>query len=216
MESAASLIGVQLQPPSASHRPFFKRDLSLSLFLSTSHPSFHFISLPISISSSPAGRGTSFLTRAAEPSEGIEIPNSADLSSSAPPPPKKSGGSGSGFGSAADARKKSKVRERSAVIRRSPVDRPSVLSPPGGQSRSSQGQQGAGEGVFLLFWVGLGILILMEGIALAVSGFLPEQWDNILAKYLYPSFTPTCGVFIGGTVVYGVLKYLQAERRTKS
>ncbi|KAK8965620.1 hypothetical protein KSP40_PGU021139 [Platanthera guangdongensis] len=191
MESAASPIGVQLQPPSSSHRPFFKRDLSLSL--SISHSSFHFISLPISISSSPDGRGTSFLTRAAEPSEGIEIPNSDDLSSSAPPPPPvaqlRSHHSGSDFGSTADAKKKSKVRERSAVIRRSPIDRPSVLSPRGGQGRSSQGQQGAGEGVFLLAWVGLGILILMEGIALAVSGFLPEQCDNILAKYLYPSQT---------------------------
>lgn len=98
------------------------------------------------------------------------------------------------------------------MVRRSPVDRPSVLSPPGEQSSSSEVQQGAGEGAFVVAWVGLGILILIEGIALAVSGFLPEQWDNILAKYLYPSFTPTCAVFFGGTIVYGVRKYLESER----
>lgn len=48
-------------------------------------------------------------------------------------------------------------------------------------------------------------------IAILFSGFLPEAWDKLLAKYLYPSFTPTVFLFVAGTTAYGVLKYLQNE-----
>ncbi|RXH94922.1 hypothetical protein DVH24_024606 [Malus domestica] len=41
--------------------------------------------------------------------------------------------------------------------------------------------------------------------------FLPEDWDKFLVKYLYPSFTPTVGLFVAGSVGYGVVKYLQNE-----
>ena len=44
-----------------------------------------------------------------------------------------------------------------------------------------------------------------------ISGFLPEEWDKFFVKYLYPSFTPTVGLFVAGSVAYGVLKYLQNE-----
>ncbi|KAM1445850.1 hypothetical protein ACFX2I_041825 [Malus domestica] len=43
------------------------------------------------------------------------------------------------------------------------------------------------------------------------QGFLPEDWDKFLVKYLYPSFTPTVGLFVAGSVGYGVVKYLQNE-----
>lgn len=45
----------------------------------------------------------------------------------------------------------------------------------------------------------------------ACAGFLPEAWDKFFVKYLYPSFTPTVFLFVGGTVAYGVFKYLQGE-----
>ncbi|KAG6553822.1 hypothetical protein Mapa_004739 [Marchantia paleacea] len=51
-------------------------------------------------------------------------------------------------------------------------------------------------------------LIILEGIGLAASGFLPEEWDDFMIKVIYPIFTPTVGVFLGGAAAYGVWKYL--------
>ncbi|KAH0448681.1 hypothetical protein IEQ34_022481 [Dendrobium chrysotoxum] len=208
MESAATLLSTQPQRLFSS----LPRSLKRHLAISTSYPSIHFLSL---LTSSFPGRGTSFLSKA-EPSEGLDSPNSTDLYSASappsPPPSKKTDSSGAGFGAAVDEKKKRKRKGRSAVIRRIPIEKSSIFSPTSDDIRSSQEQQGANEGAFLLAWLGLGGLILIEGIALAASGFLPEQWDNFFTKYLYPSFTPTVAVFVGGTVVYGVYKYLQAEK----
>lgn len=72
-------------------------------------------------------------------------------------------------------------------------------------------EQTVNESAFLITWLGLGGLILVEGIALASSGFLPEQWDKFFVKFLYPSFSPTVFIFVAGSVTYGVFKYLQNE-----
>lgn len=40
------------------------------------------------------------------------------------------------------------------------------------------------------------------------AGFLPEEWDKFLVDKLYPSFTPTVGLFLAGAAGYGVFKYL--------
>ncbi|XP_058104613.1 protein LPA2 [Magnolia sinica] len=129
-------------------------------------------------------------------------------------PDKSSAGSGTGFGSSSSSsrgEKKKRSRERAAVIRRSPIDKPDLFSESQPSDRQQQ-QQDVNESAFLLTWLGLGVLILVEGIALAASGFLPEEWDKFFVKYLYPSFTPTVFLFVGGTVAYGVVKYLQGEQ----
>ncbi|XP_022140851.1 protein LOW PSII ACCUMULATION 2, chloroplastic [Momordica charantia] len=100
-------------------------------------------------------------------------------------------------------------RQRASIIRRSPVEKPVFV---GQVDEEAAKEQGRNESYFLLTWLGLGAVILVEGIVLAASGFLPEEWDKFLVKYLYPSFTPTVSLFVAGTVAYGVLKYLQNEK----
>ncbi|CAK7337077.1 unnamed protein product [Dovyalis caffra] len=99
-------------------------------------------------------------------------------------------------------------KERASIIRRTPVEKPAFISQ---QNEVKVEEQSRNESAFLLAWLGLGSIILVEGILLAASGFLPEEWDKFFVKYLYPSFTPTVGLFVAGTVAYGVLKYMQNE-----
>ena len=40
----------------------------------------------------------------------------------------------------------------------------------------------------------------------SLQGFLPEAWDNFAVDYVYPTFTPTLGLFLAISVVYGLLK----------
>ena len=42
-------------------------------------------------------------------------------------------------------------------------------------------------------------------------GLLPEEWDAVITKFVYPSFTPTVGLFLAGAVFYGVYKILQGN-----
>ncbi|KGN57284.1 protein LOW PSII ACCUMULATION 2, chloroplastic [Cucumis sativus] len=100
-------------------------------------------------------------------------------------------------------------RQRASIIRRSPVEKPVFV---GQVDEQVAKEQGRNESYFLLTWLGLGVVILVQGIVLAASGFLPEEWDKFFVKYLYPSFTPTVSLFVAGTVAYGVLKYLQNEK----
>lgn len=115
--------------------------------------------------------------------------------------------SGRGFGPLPSSRRKegsgakgSNDRGNSPIIRRAPPGRP-LIAPEGDPQVQRY------EGAFLILWAGLGILILVEGILLAASGFLPKEWDNFLVKYLYPDFTPTVALFFLGAVAYGLYKY---------
>ncbi|KAI8468274.1 MAG: hypothetical protein J3K34DRAFT_470985 [Monoraphidium minutum] len=54
-------------------------------------------------------------------------------------------------------------------------------------------------GIFFTF-------ILMEGLLLAGSGFLPESWDSFIENVLYPSFSPQMLLFLAGSSAYGLWK----------
>ncbi|KAL0304150.1 UNVERIFIED_CONTAM: protein LOW PSII ACCUMULATION 2, chloroplastic [Sesamum radiatum] len=112
----------------------------------------------------------------------ISIKSQQDSSSEdTAPSSKKPGGSspGSGFGSSAaasttaPAKKKQPKgkRERTTVIRRAPVEKPSFATP---EEAARAEELRKNESAFLLAWFGLGAIILVQGIALAASGLLPD------------------------------------------
>jgi hypothetical protein len=53
----------------------------------------------------------------------------------------------------------------------------------------------------ILFFV-----ILAEGIFLAASGFLPESLDQFAQDVVLPAFTPTVGVLLAISTLYGLWK----------
>uniref|UniRef100_A0A2N9I0G0 Protein LOW PSII ACCUMULATION 2, chloroplastic n=1 Tax=Fagus sylvatica TaxID=28930 RepID=A0A2N9I0G0_FAGSY len=154
------------------------------------------------------------------PSETPKPTTNLDETTSEATPTKKTSSSGLGFGSSSSSpsnvsttvtsnKKQKSKRERASIIRRSPVEKPAAFVSKEDKVKGKETSRN--ESAFLLTWLGLGGLILVEGLILASSGFLPEEWDKFFVKYLYPSFTPTVFLFVAGTVTYGVLKYLQNE-----
>uniref|UniRef100_A0A1J3I4L7 Protein LOW PSII ACCUMULATION 2, chloroplastic n=2 Tax=Noccaea caerulescens TaxID=107243 RepID=A0A1J3I4L7_NOCCA len=121
-----------------------------------------------------------------------------------PAQPRKSG---VGFGSGSATAKKGKGKRE--VIRRPPVEKPVFISEDGAAKAEELRRN---ENAFLLTWLGLGFVILIQGLLLAASGFLPEELDKLFVKYVYPVFTPSVGLFVAGTTAYGVLKYIQNEK----
>ncbi|CAI8600955.1 unnamed protein product [Vicia faba] len=121
--------------------------------------------------------------------------------------------SGAGFGpyNVNTKRKQKGQGERGSIIRRNPVEKPALVK----EQEPVQQEQGAYENAFSLAWLGFGSVILVEGLALAASGFFPEEWDKIFVKYLYPSFTPTVFLFVAGAIAFGVVKYKQNEKLTE-
>ena len=62
------------------------------------------------------------------------------------------------------------------------------------------------ETAFVSVLLFLGVLILAEGVFIGGAGFLSEGLDDFALKVVYPAFTPTVGVFLAGSTVYGFLK----------
>uniref|UniRef100_A0A7N0V7H3 Protein LOW PSII ACCUMULATION 2, chloroplastic n=1 Tax=Kalanchoe fedtschenkoi TaxID=63787 RepID=A0A7N0V7H3_KALFE len=137
-----------------------------------------------------------------------EAEEASDEAAAADAPP---GSSGVGFGPSTAP--KQKRAGRAAVIRRrAPVQQQPIAPRP---AAGDQDEKGRNESAFLVTWLGLGVVILAQGLTLSASGFLPEEWDRFIVKYVYPTFTPTVGFFLAGTVAYGVLKYLQNQQLDK-
>ncbi|CAH9121643.1 unnamed protein product, partial [Cuscuta epithymum] len=95
-------------------------------------------------------------------------------------PQKKLGGAGLGFGPSISKRKQKGKRETTPVIRRIPIEKPKFDSQP---ARAQPQEPKGNESAFILAWLGLGAIIIVEGVVLSASGFLPEQWDNFFVKY---------------------------------
>lgn len=121
---------------------------------------------------------------------------------------------GLGFGGANETptlqKKQKSKKEKGSVVRRVPLQKAAFGSE--NEAPAEAKEQAQSEAAFLLAWSGLGGIILLQGLTLAASGFLPEEWDSVFVNYLYPAFTPTVFLFVAGTVAYGVSKYLQNEK----
>ncbi|KAL8126227.1 protein LPA2 [Apium graveolens] len=151
-----------------------------------------------------------FSIKSQDSSSDAPISDQSTDDKSSPPKPNSTGlGFGSSTPSASPVKKKQGKKERAAVIRRAPVEKPKFAAV---KDESKSKEQGKDEQAFLLAWLGLGSVIFLQGILLSISGFLPEELDNLCVKYVYPAFTPTVVFFFAGTIVYGVSKYLQNEK----
>ncbi|KAJ7537251.1 hypothetical protein O6H91_12G106000 [Diphasiastrum complanatum] len=98
------------------------------------------------------------------------------------------------------------VLKNSGVIRRASPKKPLIEAQI--DETAQQIETVAVISLFALFAV-----IIVEGLALAAAGFLPEDWDAFLLKAIYPSYTPTVAVFFAGAITYGLFKYLGGETK---
>lgn len=113
------------------------------------------------------------------PSETPKPTTNLDETTSEATPTKKTSSSGLGFGSSSSSpsnvsttvtsnKKQKSKRERASIIRRSPVEKPAAFVSKEDKVKGKETSRN--ESAFLLTWLGLGGLILVEGLVLASSG----------------------------------------------
>ncbi|XP_024533501.1 protein LOW PSII ACCUMULATION 2, chloroplastic-like [Selaginella moellendorffii] len=115
-------------------------------------------------------------------------------------PKKKSSKSPNPPGEVPDTSSSSGIRRRPAPTK------PFVAPPPDPQTQQL-------ETIAEITLLGLVGVVILEGLALAASGFLPEEWDEFLVKTVYPSFTPTIGLFVALAAGYGLYKYFGGQKK---
>uniref|UniRef100_A0A7S3RAG4 Uncharacterized protein n=1 Tax=Dunaliella tertiolecta TaxID=3047 RepID=A0A7S3RAG4_DUNTE len=140
-----------------------------------------------------------------------------------------SGGGGQGFGgatekkseeatpssapsatSSTDAVEALEARIRSRRARKSTQDGPKVkVNAPAVDatrgdaplSPEAKAETNLVSGMLFLFYT-----IIIEGLVIAGSGFLPEDWEDFISNSLYPNYTPTVLLFLGLSSAYGLWK----------
>eukprot|EP01024_Parvocaulis_polyphysoides_P023074 TRINITY_DN2133_c0_g5_i1.p2 TRINITY_DN2133_c0_g5~~TRINITY_DN2133_c0_g5_i1.p2 ORF type:complete len:176 (+),score=19.53 TRINITY_DN2133_c0_g5_i1:37-528(+) len=95
--------------------------------------------------------------------------------------------------------------------KKSKAQGPKVVSPVVeqvyGSSEPTQAQSNETLAVNVLF--AIGAVILVEGIFLAASGFLPQELDEFAQNIIYPIFSPTVVLLLAGSTAYGLWKSRQ-------
>lgn len=104
--------------------------------------------------------------------------------------------------------------EQSLKSRRKKQKKPSVqdLQPdsiPSPPKLNSMPAEDRLESSAVLLLISLFVAIIGQGLFLAVSGFLPESWDQFAQNVVYKTFSPTVGFFLACSAAYGVWKSKQ-------
>ncbi|KAF2311738.1 hypothetical protein GH714_026462 [Hevea brasiliensis] len=146
----------------------------------------HLVRAPLLLSRT----GPRFRIQSQKPTTNTEPTNhSATPKKSAPPglgfgspspvAPAKSSPTKAGPSAVSKKKKQRGKRERASIIRRLPVEKPTFVSQ---EDQDKAKEQGKNESAFLLAWLGLGGIILVEGIVLAASGGLGESMGLNVVK----------------------------------
>ena len=88
---------------------------------------------------------------------------------------------------------------------------PNVIAPAVSRAKGETAAQPAdgAEAAALQFLGAFFVVLLLEGLALAASGFFPESVDAFITEKIYPSYSPQLGVFLLCSSLYGLWKSKQ-------
>lgn len=88
---------------------------------------------------------------------------------------------------------------------------PNVIAPAVSRAKGEAAAQPAdgAEAAALQFLGAFFVVLLLEGLALAASGFFPESVDAFITEKVYPSYSPQLGVFLLCSSLYGLWKSKQ-------
>lgn len=151
-------MALQIHLPSPLAKKSYHHLLQAPLLLCRSRPKFTIQSQKTtsnteSTNESPAPK------KSTSPGLGFGTPSSVA--------PTKSSSTKAGPSTVSTKRKQRDKRERASIIRRTPVEKPAFVSQ---EDEAKAKEQSKNESAFLLAWLGLGGIILVEGIVLAASG----------------------------------------------